>query len=294
METVGLFSAPGSTNVDTEYGLGPNATVLPERWKGRQITRGIPPAHPLHGRSMDLDIRRLGENDPYVDPGKHDRAAAKEAIDKRVSEKGFLPPKGSHGDTFGEPVANMNEGDDVDVAAPAPRGVYTNPGKKGCAGTPGITIGGDFDAMDEEYQPARALSRKAVKAARAKIEKPWGGGAGVGVSRCFDANNSAYAYAPGAWAEPEKPKRKEEDPDAPKPFKPPSTHGRGAPEVFAHVSDPTDYDGERRRAARAASRKAGRFYPPKGAKSTPTSTIGKYDRGTWTAPSSLRETQLIK
>ena len=126
-----------------------------------------------------------------------------------------------------------------------------------------------------------------MKAARAKIEKPWGGGAGVGVSRCFDANNSAYAYEPGAWAEPEKPKRKEEDPDAPKPFKPPSTHGRGAPEVFAHVSDPTDYDGERRRAARAASRKAGRFYPPKGAKSTPTSTIGKYDRGTWTAPSSL-------
>ena len=91
METVGLFSAPGSTNVDTEYGLGPNATVLPERWKGRQITRGIPPAHPLHGRSMDLDIRRLGENDPYVDPGKHDRAAAKEAIDKRVSEKSFFP-----------------------------------------------------------------------------------------------------------------------------------------------------------------------------------------------------------
>ena len=91
METVGLFSAPGSTNVDTEYGLGPNATVLPGRWKGRQITRGIPPAHPLHGRSMDLDIRRLGENDPYVDPGKHDRAAAKEAIDKRVSEKGFFP-----------------------------------------------------------------------------------------------------------------------------------------------------------------------------------------------------------
>ena len=92
--------------------------------------------------------------------------------------------------------------------------MYTNPGKKGCAGTPGITIGGEFDAMDEEYQPARALSRKAVKAARAKIEKPWGGGAGVGVSRCFDANNSAYAYEPGAWAEPEKPKRKEEDPDA--------------------------------------------------------------------------------
>ena len=90
METVGLFSAPGSTNVDTEYGLGPNATVLPGRWKGRQITRGIPGApapRPVHGP----DIRRLGENDPYVDPGKHDRAAAKEAIDKRVSEKGFFP-----------------------------------------------------------------------------------------------------------------------------------------------------------------------------------------------------------
>ena len=187
----------------------------------------------------------------------------------------------------------MNEGDDVDVVAPAPRGVYTNPGKKGCAGTPGITIGGEFDAMDEEYQPARALSRKAVKAARAKIEKPWGGGAGVGVSRCFDANNSAYAYAPGAWAEPEKPKRKEEDPDAPKPFKPPSTHGEVRPKCSRTCRTrriTTESGGERR----AASRKAGRFYPPKGAKSTPTSTIGKYDRGTWTAPSSLRETQLIK
>ncbi len=42
------------------------------------------------------------------------------------------------------------------------------------------------------------------------------------------------------------------------------------------------------------AKKAGKFKPPAGAKTTAQSPISKYDNGTWAAPSSLRETQLIK
>ena len=54
---------------------------------------------------------------------------------------------------------------------------------------------------------------------------------------------------------------------------------------------------ERRDAAAAAFARTKEYFPlgaPSGPKSTPVSTISKYDRGTWSAPTSLRETQLIK
>ena len=79
------------------------------------MTHGIPLPHPLSGTAMDLEVKRLGENDPYVDPGKHDRAAAHAAVSKRVSEKGFFPPKTSS-DLLGPPFPNMNEGDEKDAS----------------------------------------------------------------------------------------------------------------------------------------------------------------------------------
>ena len=104
---------------------------------------------------------------------------------------------------------------------------------------------------------------------------------------------NALTYEPGAWAEKQKPRRKASDTDVPKPFKPGGSRAR-APEPFAYQSDPHDYEAERRAKARADSKRAGRFMPPAGAKSTAVSSISKYDKGTFSAPTSLRETQLIK
>ena len=261
--------------------------------------------HPLSGTAMDLEVKRLGENDPYVDPGKHDRAAAHAAVSKRVSEKGFFPPKKSS-DLLGPPFPNMNEGDEKDVSGEGAekkeklkklprRGIYTAPGKKGCSNTPGVTLGRSaYEPREETYQPARALSRVANREARARIEIPWGAGAaGNAIGRSFDPEMNTVTYEPGAWAEKQKPRRRTEDPNAPKPFKPGGSRMR-PPEHVAYQSDPHDYEAERRLKARADAKRAGRFMPPAGAKSTTVASISKYDKGTFSAPTSLRETQLIK
>lgn len=337
---VGVFSYPGSHHVNSDYGLGPNAigtsgpasrrdtsrtderpprasirailtfsprrsADLPERWNGVQMTHGIPVPHPLYGTAMDLEVKRLGENDPYLDPGKHDRAAAHAAVKKRVSEKGFFPPKTSS-DFLGPPFPHMREGDEKDASGVGVerkeklkklprRGIYTAPGKKGCSNTPGVTIGRlKYEPIEETYQPARALSRDANRAARARIEIPWGAGAaGNAVGRSFDPTMNALTYEPGAWAEKQKPRKKTDDPNAPKPFKPGGSRMR-APERFAYQSDPHDYEAERRMKNRADAKRAGRFMPPAGAKTTTVKSISKYDKGTFSAPTSLRETQLIK
>ena len=337
---VGVFSYPGSHHVNSDYGLGPNAigtsgpasrrdtsrtderpprasirailtfsprrsADLPERWNGVQMTHGIPVPHPLYGTAMDLEVKRLGENDPYLDPGKHDRAAAHAAVKKRVSEKGFFPPKTSS-DFLGPPFPHMSEGDEKDASGVGKerkeklkklprRGIYTAPGKKGCSNTPGVTIGRlNYEPIEETYQPARALSRDANRAARARIEIPWGAGAaGNAVGRSFDPTMNALTYEPGAWAEKQKPRKKTDDPNAPKPFKPGGSRMR-APERFAYQSDPHDYEAERRMKNRADAKRAGRFMPPAGAKTTTVKSISKYDKGTFSAPTSLRETQLIK
>ena len=269
------------------------------------MTHGIPLPHPLSGTAMDLEVKRLGENDPYVDPGKHDRAAAHAAVSKRVSEKGFFPPKKSS-DLLGPPFPNMNEGDEKDASGEGAekkeklkklprRGIYTAPGKKGCSNTPGVTLGRSaYEPREETYQPARGLSRVANREARARIEIPWGAGAaGNAIGRSFDPEMNTVTYEPGAWAEKQKPRRRVEDPNAPKPFKPGGSRMR-PPEHVAYQSDPHDYEAERRLKARADAKRAGRFMPPAGAKSTTVTSISKYDKGTFSAPTSLRETQLIK
>ena len=138
--------------------------------------------HPLSGTAMDLEVKRLGENDPYVDPGKHDRAAAHAAVSKRVSEKGFFPPKTSS-DLLGPPFPNMNEGDEkscvgerdrafVGQTAPPARRMAPR-GRVGCSNTPGVTIG------RSKYEPRRSPTRARVESpvanqARARSRCPWG------------------------------------------------------------------------------------------------------------------------
>ena len=348
--SVGVFSYPGSHHVNTDYGLGPNAigtwcgthpgvpillsirprlsdipnphrqianSDLPSRWNGMQMTHGIPPPHPLQGTAIDIEVRRLGENDPYVDSGKHDRAAAHAAERKRVSQKGFFPPKGSFGELLGPRYENINEGDEKDLVVAAggdselsaaeaasarkkalkklpKRGVYTAPGKKGSSNTPGVTIGKGLQSFPETYQPGRELSKIANRKARARIEIPWGAGcAGNGVGRDFDTALQNVTYEPGAWVDKQRVRRNTTVVDGPKPFKPGGSKMAPA-QTWAYQSDPHDYEAERRLKAVEDAKKAGKFKPPAGAKTTAQSPISKYDKGTWAAPSSLRETQLIK
>ena len=201
----------------------------------------------------------------------------------------------------------MNEGDEKDASGEGRekkeklkrssprRGIYTAPGKKGCSNTPGVTLGrSKYEPRGGSVPTARALSRVANREARARIEIPLGAGAaGNAIGRSFDPEMNTVTYEPGAWAEKQKPRRRVEDPNAPKPFKPGGSRAR-PPERFAYQSDPHDYEAERRLKARADAKRAGRFMPPAGAKSTTVTSISKYDKGTFSAPTSLRETQLIK
>ncbi len=287
------------------------------------MSRGERSAHALHGRrGMDVDgasvVQSIHAGDPYVDPGGHERRAAVEALAKRGDEEFYVAVHAS--DQPFSAYANVDEGDDSVKPRPerkdgkvvtAPPGVLVAPIKKGCAGTPGITIGGDFEGMPEEYQPSKRLNAKAVKRAKERMKDrgnpPWGaGGAGGAKGRFFDEKGALTRYEPGAWAERPRKSREERAEEAaalkerhPDPFFPPNRNGRGKPEVFAHVSEPADArtGRERRDAAAAAFARTKEYFPlgaPSGPKSTPVSTISKYDRGTWSAPTSLRETQLIK
>jgi|AntAceMinimDraft_11_1070367.scaffolds.fasta_scaffold70734_2 hypothetical protein len=91
---------------------------------------------------IDKTFRRLSENERYVDPGKHDRAYNRQQMEKRTG-KAFFPPKKCQG-LIGPAYLNANEDERETKKEPqAPRGVFTNPMKKGCAGTPGLTLGRD-------------------------------------------------------------------------------------------------------------------------------------------------------
>ena len=167
------------------------------------MSRGERSAHALHGRrGMDIDgasvVQSIHAGDPYVDPGGHERRAAVEALAKRGDEEFYVAVHAS--DRPFSTYANVDEGDDSVKPRPerkdgkvvtAPPGVLVAPIKKGCAGTPGITIGGDFEGMPEEYQPSKRLNAKAVKRAKERMKDrgnpPWGaGGAGGAKGRSFD------------------------------------------------------------------------------------------------------------
>jgi hypothetical protein len=160
---------------------------------------------------IEKTLLRLSEGEPYVDPGKHEREHAL-AQEKRRTGKGWFPP------ALEMPIEHHEYLPDGERPEPKPpkavkgtpqylrdRGVKTAPSKRGCVGTPKITIAPAFESMPDEYQPARELDRDAKEKAREKIEKPFKGRTaqiGNNCSGLFDEN--IYAYEPGDHAEPEK------------------------------------------------------------------------------------------
>ena len=170
-------------------------------------------AHSRH-RSMlptAASRARSWQGEPYVDPGKHEREHAL-AQEKKRTGKGWFPP------ALEMPIEHHEYLPDGERPEPKPpkavkgtpqylrdRGVKTAPSKRGCVGTPKITIAPAFESMPDEYQPARELDRDAKEKAREKIEKPFKGRTaqiGNNCSGLFDEN--IYAYEPGDHAEPEK------------------------------------------------------------------------------------------
>ena len=114
---------------------------------------------------FDTEVKRFGEDEPYIDPdpgipeipGKEQRVRELEAIKKRVSAKGWFPagrmnpqaPKPRMGPHY----ANMNEGDGEEGKyVPMPRGLYTQPPKRGSYNQPGILIG---DRSETRRRPRR-------------------------------------------------------------------------------------------------------------------------------------------
>lgn len=89
---------------------------------------------------IDKTFKRLSENERYVDPGKHEREYNLKQMEKRTG-KAFYPPKKSNG-PIGAPYPNTNDDErETPKQPPAPRGIFTNPMKNGCPGTPGLTLG---------------------------------------------------------------------------------------------------------------------------------------------------------
>ena len=79
------------------------------------------------------------------------------------------------------------------------RGMFTNPTKKGGYGVPNTTIGAQHASLPEPYLVSRELDKVERKLARARVPKPFIGGAKGGIQ-----NDNIFAYEPGAWAEPVK------------------------------------------------------------------------------------------
>ena len=103
---------------------------------------------------FDVEVKRFGEDEPYIDPdpgipeipGKEQRVRELEAIKKRVSAKGWFPAGRMNPQApkprMGPHHANMNEGDgDEGKFVAMPRGLYTQPMKRGSYNAPGILIG---------------------------------------------------------------------------------------------------------------------------------------------------------
>ena len=239
---------------------------------------------------IDKQFKRLSENERYVDPGKHEREYALAQQAKRTG-KAFYPPKKSNG-PIGAAYPNTNDDErEQPKQPPGPRGIFTNPMKKGCPGTPGLTLGKPHDSMPEPYLVSRELEKVERKAARARIPQAFTYSAKPGL---FD--NSVYKYEPGAWAEPE-PKRRNPDEVRPKPFRPPPKNSPYIKEAInpvpEYVPDPLEekIKSEREKAKETREKLGKAFIPPSSQRSMPVSGISPLEP-TGPAPVSLRETIL--
>jgi hypothetical protein len=109
--------------------------------------------------------------------------------------------------------------------------MFTNPTKKGGYGTPNTTIGAQHASLPEPYLVSRELDKVERKLARARVPKPFIGGAKGGIQ-----DDNVFAYEPGAWAEPVKKRGAAEG--GPKPFRPPGQDKRA--HVPKYIPDPQD------------------------------------------------------
>ena len=129
---------------------------------------------------FDTEVKRFGEDEPYIDPdpgipeipGKEQRVRELEAIKKRVSAKGWFPAGRMNPEApkprMGPHYANMNEGDGEEGKyVSMPRGLYTQPAKRGSYNQPGILIGESIRNAPPS-SPVVVRERK-VKVAHVKV-----------------------------------------------------------------------------------------------------------------------------
>ena len=251
MATHGVFSYSGSTNVGTEY---QSKHAVPERYKGLQMTPGERKSGKNNDSWFDVEVKRFGEDEPYIDPdpgipeipGKEQRVRELEAIKKRVSAKGWFPAGRMNPQApkprMGPHHANMNEGDGEEGKFVAmPRGLYTQPMKRGSYNAPGILIGQSI--RNAPPSSPVVVRQRVVKTAHVKVrvntkEKKEEGAEADGAE-----GESAETETPKPKEEPKKQKQKPPSPDRPwrtphkvKPLSPPKDYNEAMRDKLAALS----------------------------------------------------------
>ncbi|KAG2483887.1 hypothetical protein HYH03_017281 [Edaphochlamys debaryana] len=116
------------------------------------------------------------------------------------------------------------------------RNIYTATPKKGTFGFPdqyrllgGAASAAAFTHVPDEYQRARLIEKDMKREARAKIHRPWGGGA-RNVSECFTSNHELFARPPPGGAV------RSRSATAERPWRPNSFPRKGPYELFTPPS----------------------------------------------------------
>jgi len=210
---------------------------------------------------FDVEVKRFGEDEPYIDPdpgipeipGKEQRVRELEAIKKRVSAKGWFPAGRMNPQApkprMGPHHANMNEGDgDEGKFVAMPRGLYTQPMKRGSYNAPGILIGQSI--RNAPPSSPVVVRQRVVKTAHVKVrvntkEKKEGaeGEGAEGAEGEGAEGEGAETETPKPKEEPKKPKQKPPSPDRPwrtphkvKPLSPPKDYNEAMRDKLAALS----------------------------------------------------------
>lgn len=186
-----ISTDPEPTRTDPYIKMEP----IPSRYLGSNFKVG----HSSSGKTPDayldktyLTLASATQNksgpDPYVDPGKADLRAMKEAKKLNIDQnKDFkypsVPPKpvgaGSDFGCFGKHLEHkpdykvVERGSSVNPEArpkPQPKNILTRPGKRGTYGFPGLTIGTPFEPpkVSDEFDAMRKREREAWEASKKK------------------------------------------------------------------------------------------------------------------------------
>ena len=210
---------------------------------------------------FDVEVKRFGEDEPYIDPdpgipeipGKEQRVRELEAIKKRVSAKGWFPAGRMNPQApkprMGPHHANMNEGDGEEGKFVAmPRGLYTQPMKRGSYNAPGILIGQSI--RNAPPSSPVVVRQRVVKTAHVKVrvntkEKKEGaeGEGAEGAEGEGAEGEAAETETPKPKEEPKKQKQKPPSPDRPwrtphkvKPLSPPKDYNEAMRDKLAALS----------------------------------------------------------